>query len=343
MGGRYSGPQSYFILRQLDSYRCLFEGFLKPASLEEAPFGAWENWWWARMFELDGKSSFPKQCGRSSKPWQLERTWIFTTLHSLQTQVSNNWKSSETVEWLKQKGDPNRTHSIKKMPTHFAKQFGLKACNQRHSVLTWRRFPVAAKRKRPIPFNWQLSEAVFPVYVLKLFLSLGLEKKEEAFKFGDVTWHVGAYTHTESMGVYTRPSRGVQGMSIRILLACQWLFIDNSLNWVMQPSPRGSLTSSRRMHIYDLCIVLVDHLYTSRYATRCLGGADLTWPMCTSRYAAWCFWYVLSLLKPLQLCDALVPSWNLMFACAAAVLFEAKFGDSVYRRSVRINLLRLMF
>ena len=145
------------------------------------------------------------------------------------------------------------------------------------------------------------------------------------------------------MGVYTRPSRGVQGMSIRILLACQWLFIDNSLNWVMQPSPRGSLTSSRRMHIYDLCIVLVDHLCTSHYATRCLGGDDLTWPMCTSRYAAWCFWYVLSLLKPLQLCDALVPSWNLMFACAVAVLFEAKFGDSVYRRSVRINLLRLMF
>ena len=83
--------------------------------------------------------------------------------------------------YLPKQGDPNRTHSIKKMPTHSAKQFGLKACNQRHSVLTWRRFPVAAKRKRPIPFNWQLSEAVFPVYVLKLFLSLGLEKKRRSF------------------------------------------------------------------------------------------------------------------------------------------------------------------
>ena len=204
-------------------------------------------------------------------------------------------------------------------------------------------FPRGRQEKKTDSFQLTAEWSRFSSLCFKAVFKFGFGKKEEAFKFGDVTWHVGVYTHTESMGVYTRPSRGVQGMSIRILLACQWLFIDNSLNWVMQPSPRGSLTSSRRMHIYDLCIVLVDHLYTSRYATRCLGGADLTWPMCTSRYAAWCFWCVLSLLKPLQLCDALVPSWNLMFACAVAVLFEAKFGDSVYRRSARINLLRLMF
>ena len=75
---------------------------------------------------------------------------------------------------------------------------------------------------------------------------------------------VYSHTHAKRMCVYTRLSRGVQGMSIRILLACQWLFIDNSLNWVKQPSPRGSLTSSLRVHTLWFCASPVMTTYIPR-------------------------------------------------------------------------------
>ena len=49
-------------------------------------------------------------------------------------------------------------------------------------------------------------------------------------------------------------------------------------------------------------------------------------------------------VKLLQSCDALVPSCEShAYMCSCSFIFEAKFGDNVDRRSVRINLLRLMF
>ena len=79
---------------------------------------------------------------------------------------------------------------------------------------------------------------------------------------------VYSHTHAKRMCVYTRLSPGVQGMSIRILLACQWLFIDNSLNWVKQPSPRGSLTSSLRVHTLWFCASPVMTTYIPRAMLR---------------------------------------------------------------------------
>ena len=84
--------------------------------------------------------------------------------------MSNNWKSVETLEWLKRNGDPiKRLHQDDAHSNLRSNQVG--SIQPIHGVVTLELIPVAAKEKSPSAFNHQPSEAVyFQFWVLKFWV-----------------------------------------------------------------------------------------------------------------------------------------------------------------------------
>ena len=168
------------------------------------------------------------------------------------TQMSNNWKLWNMAEI---KRGSNLTLRIKMMHTNFAKQIRLEAYNQTQRF-NLELIPVAAKAKNSESI--QLSAKWSRVFFQFLGLKFGLRCEVldlEFFKRGVRRELLSCVCTCKAYAYIHSFSRGGQDMSIGVLLACQWLFIDNSLNWVKQPSPRGSLTSSLRVRVCGLCVM----------------------------------------------------------------------------------------
>ena len=117
---------------------------------------------------MDGKGTIFQQCGGPTKSWELGRNRIPAALQFVSTQMSNNWKSVETLEWLKRNRDPiKRLHQDDAHSNLLSNQVG--SIQPKHSVVTLELIPVAAKRKVRVFSTISRVKPFIPVVGFEVF------------------------------------------------------------------------------------------------------------------------------------------------------------------------------